>query len=100
MKRNLKGKKQLIYNEKIRAETEANMGAPVSRFQCVERGTHYRNSMTREVEVQTQGPPKEVFSGNIDRFLNNCSELIVSIALPFIFRGIIHDVYVQYEKIV
>ena len=69
MKRNLKGKKQLIYNEKMRAETEANMGAPVSRFQCVERGTQYRNSMMREVEVQTQGSGIQVFSGNIDRFL-------------------------------
>ena len=65
----MKGKKQLIYNEKMRAETEAKMEAPVSRFQCVERGTQYRNSMTREMEVQTQGPQKEVFSGNIDRFL-------------------------------
>ena len=49
---NMKGKKQLIYNEKIKAETEAKMGAPVSRFQCVERGTQYRNSIKREVEVQ------------------------------------------------
>ena len=65
----MKGKKQLIYNEKLRAETEANMGAPVSRFQSVERGTQYRNSMTRETEAQTQGPPQEVFSGNIDRFV-------------------------------
>ena len=65
----MKGKKQLIYNEKIKAETEAKMGAPVSRFQSVERGTQYRNSMTRETEAQTQGPPQEVFSGNIDRFV-------------------------------
>ena len=65
----MKGKKQLIYNEKMRAESEAKKLAPVSRFQSVERGTQYRNSMTREVEVQTQGPPMEVFSGNIDRFL-------------------------------
>ena len=50
-------------------ESEAKLGAPVSRFKSVERGTQYRNSMTREVEVQTQGPPKEVFSGNIDRFV-------------------------------
>ena len=92
---NMKGKKQLIYNEKIKAETEAKMGAPVSRFQCVERGTQYRNSMKREVEVQTQGPPKEVFSGNIDRFVITTE--LENFPL-FLCRGIIHDVYVQYEK--
>ena len=65
----MKGKRQLSYNEKIRAEKEAILEGPVSSFQCVERGTQYRNSMTREVEVQTQGSGIQVFSGNIDRFL-------------------------------
>ena len=52
----------------MRAEKEAKLESPASSFQCVERGTQYRNTMTREVEVQTQGAAREVFSGNIDRF--------------------------------
>ena len=51
----------------MKEEAEAKLGAPVSRFQSVERGTQSRNSMMREVEVQTQGPPKELFTGNVDR---------------------------------
>ena len=62
-----KGKAQLLYNQMIKEEAEAKLGAPVSRFQSVERGTQSRNSMMREVEVQTQGPPKELFTGNVDR---------------------------------
>ena len=64
----MKGKKQVTNNEKMRAEKEAKLESPVSSFQSVERGTQYRNTMTREVEVQTQGAAREVFSGNIDRF--------------------------------
>ena len=63
----MKGRAQLAYNETLREEEEAKTGIPVSKFQFVERGTQSRNSMMREVEVQTQGPPKEVFSGTVDR---------------------------------
>ena len=63
----MKGRTQLLFNQTIRQEAEANMGIPVSKFQFVERGTQSRNSVMREVEVQTQGPPKLVFSGTVDR---------------------------------
>ena len=89
-----KGKAQLLYNQMIKEEAEAKLGAPVSRFQSVERGTQSRNSMMREVEVQTQGPPKELFTGNVDRWVG----FNVIKMLPVNVRGIIHHVYLHYEK--
>ena len=54
-------------NELREKEILEAIDVPSSKFKYVERGTQSRNGFSRHTETQTQGPPRGVFSGTINR---------------------------------
>ena len=65
----LQGQEQILYNEKKQQEKVESEGIPINKFLFVERGTQSKSSMGRGIETQTEGPPRGVFSGTINKYI-------------------------------
>ena len=62
-----KGQEQLDYNAKKQQEKSEAEGIPINKFLFVERGTQSKSSMARGIETQTEGLPRGIFSGTINK---------------------------------
>ena len=62
-----KGQEQLDYNAKKQQEKSESEGIPINKFLFVERGTQSKSSMARGIETQTEGLPRGIFSGTINK---------------------------------
>ena len=54
-------------NAKKQQEKSESEGIPINKFLFVERGTQSKSSMARGIETQTEGLPRGIFSGTINK---------------------------------